>query len=90
MRLAPFAGAHVLVALDDAPNVRLIGTLPGAPELHAGQPMRVVFDDDAKARRTDVIWMAWYRLFRTRDEPSSTCVLPCAGAVPLRRAAAGA
>ena len=33
-----------------APNVRLIGTLPGTPELQADQPMRVVFDDDAKAR----------------------------------------
>lgn len=40
----------VVVALDEAPNVRLIGTLPGAPALQAGQAMRVVFDEDAKAR----------------------------------------
>jgi uncharacterized protein len=34
----------VLVALDDAP-VRLVGHLPGRPELRAGQAMRVRFDE---------------------------------------------
>ena len=33
----------VVVALDDAPSVRLVGSLPGAPGLRAGQAMRVVF-----------------------------------------------
>jgi len=34
----------VLVELDDAPGVRLVGSLPGVPELVAGQPMHVRFD----------------------------------------------
>jgi hypothetical protein len=34
----------VVVSVDDAPGVRLIGSLPGAPALHAGQPMRVWFE----------------------------------------------
>ena len=33
----------VVVALDDAPSVRLVGSLPGAPDLKAGQAMKVVF-----------------------------------------------
>lgn len=39
----------VLVELDDAPGVRLVGRLPGRPALRAGAPMRVRFeqiDDD--------------------------------------------
>ncbi|MET0578071.1 MAG: OB-fold domain-containing protein, partial [Ilumatobacteraceae bacterium] len=34
----------VLVDLDDAPGVRLLGHLPGSPDLQAGMPMRVRFD----------------------------------------------
>jgi uncharacterized OB-fold protein len=34
----------VLVALDDAPSARLVGYLPGSPELTAGQPMQVWFE----------------------------------------------
>jgi uncharacterized OB-fold protein len=34
----------VVVAVDDAPGVRLIGSLPGAPELHENQAMRAVFE----------------------------------------------
>jgi uncharacterized protein len=34
----------VLVALDDHPQARLVGHLPGAPELRAGQPMEVWFE----------------------------------------------
>jgi NADPH:quinone reductase-like Zn-dependent oxidoreductase len=34
----------VLVELDDAPGVRLIGYLTGRPELRADQPMRVNFE----------------------------------------------
>lgn len=40
----------VVVALDDAPAVRLIGTLPGLPDLCAGQAMNVFFDEDARTR----------------------------------------
>jgi uncharacterized OB-fold protein len=39
----------VLVELEDRPAVRMIGHLPGSPELQAGQPMTVWFetvDDD--------------------------------------------
>jgi hypothetical protein len=36
----------VVVSLDDAPEVRLIGTIPGHAELKAGQSMKVVFDAD--------------------------------------------
>jgi uncharacterized OB-fold protein len=35
----------VLVELIDAPGVRLVGYLPGAPELAEGQPMRVWFEE---------------------------------------------
>jgi uncharacterized OB-fold protein len=35
----------VLVELEDHPRVRLLGHLPGAPELAAGQPMQVWFED---------------------------------------------
>ncbi len=35
----------VLVELDDRPGVRLVGQLPGTPELHAGQAMEAWFDD---------------------------------------------
>ena len=34
----------VLVELDDVPAARLVGYLPGAPELAAGQPMQVWFE----------------------------------------------
>ena len=34
----------VLVELDDAPGVRLVGSLPGSPHVTEGQPMRVRFD----------------------------------------------
>jgi uncharacterized OB-fold protein len=41
----------VLVALDDRPQVRLVGQLPGRPELCSGTPLRVRFDllDDTTA-----------------------------------------
>lgn len=35
----------ILVELDDRPDVRLAGYLPGRPELRAGTPVRVRFDD---------------------------------------------
>jgi uncharacterized OB-fold protein len=34
----------VLVDVDAAPGVRLVGHLPGSPDLHAGMPMRVRFE----------------------------------------------
>jgi hypothetical protein len=34
----------VLVDLDDAPGVRLLGNLPGSPDLRAGMAMQVRFD----------------------------------------------
>jgi uncharacterized protein len=34
----------VLVALEDHPEVRLVGHLPGSPELREGQAMRVWFE----------------------------------------------
>ncbi|HEY0398488.1 MAG TPA: OB-fold domain-containing protein, partial [Acidimicrobiia bacterium] len=37
----------VLVELDDAPDVRLLGHLPGAPDLALGQPMVARFDEMA-------------------------------------------
>jgi uncharacterized OB-fold protein len=40
---APYA--IVLVALDDAPDVRLVGRIDGTPELTPGQPMEVWFED---------------------------------------------
>jgi uncharacterized OB-fold protein len=39
----------VLVELDDAPGTRLVGSLPGAPELFADQPMEVWFEEVAGA-----------------------------------------
>lgn len=35
----------VVVDLDDAPGTRLVGYLPGTPELRADMPMRVIFED---------------------------------------------
>src|SRR5262249_8792655 len=35
----------VLVDLVDEPEVRLVGSIPGAPTLEPGMPMRVVFED---------------------------------------------
>jgi uncharacterized OB-fold protein len=35
----------VLVELDDRPGVRFVGSLPGAPQLTDGQPMRVWFEE---------------------------------------------
>lgn len=40
----------VIVALDEAPDVRLTGSLPGAPPLHAGQPMQAWFEDIGQGR----------------------------------------
>lgn len=34
-----------VVTLDEAPDVRLVGHLPGTPALAAGAPMRVAFED---------------------------------------------
>ena len=35
----------VLVDLDEAPGVRMVGHLPGSPDLRDGLPMRVRFDE---------------------------------------------
>ncbi len=35
----------VVVCLDDAPDVRLIGRIDGVPELRAGQAMKLWFED---------------------------------------------
>ena len=35
----------VLVQLDDDPGVRFVGNIPGVPDLEAGMPMRVRFED---------------------------------------------
>jgi hypothetical protein len=43
-RAFPVPYTIVLVELEDAPEVRLIGYLPGRPELTAGMPMRVWFE----------------------------------------------
>jgi uncharacterized OB-fold protein len=40
----------IVVALDDAASVRMIGCLPGQPTLRAGQPMAVEFDSASRAR----------------------------------------
>lgn len=40
----------VIVTLDDAPDVRLTGCIPGAPNLTAGQPMQVWFEDIGQGR----------------------------------------
>jgi len=40
----------VVVALDEAPAVRLVGAVPGLPVLQAGMAMEAYFDDDARAR----------------------------------------
>jgi hypothetical protein len=43
----PIPYTVVLVELDDAPDVRLLGHLPGAPDLALGQPMVARFDEMA-------------------------------------------
>lgn len=37
----------VLVELDDEPGVRFVGSLPGCPDLHAGQRMEASFTENA-------------------------------------------
>jgi uncharacterized OB-fold protein len=47
----------VVVALDDAPGARLVGHLPGRPELTIGMPMRATFeriDDEVTLPRWEV------------------------------------
>jgi len=34
----------VLVDLDEAPGVRLLGHIPGSPDLHVGMPMHIRFE----------------------------------------------
>lgn len=41
----PVPYTTVLVELDEAPEVRLAGFLPGRPELHAGMSMSAKFED---------------------------------------------
>jgi uncharacterized OB-fold protein len=41
----PVPYTAVLVELEEAPGVRLVGQLPGRPDLRADQPMRVRFED---------------------------------------------
>jgi uncharacterized OB-fold protein len=43
-RAFPVPYTVVLVELDDAPEARLVGYLPGRPELEAGMPMQVWFE----------------------------------------------
>jgi len=45
----------VLVALDDAPDVRLTGMIPGTPALTIGQAMSVWFEDKGQ----DVVLPQW-------------------------------
>lgn len=40
----------VIVELTEAPDVRLTGCIPGAPDLSAGQPMQVWFEDIGQGR----------------------------------------
>lgn len=40
----PVPHTVVLVELEEHPSVRLVGHLPGEPELEAGQPMQVWFE----------------------------------------------
>jgi uncharacterized OB-fold protein len=46
----------VLVDVDDAPDVRLVGHIPGSPDLRAGMPMRVRFEP---IEGTDVVLPQW-------------------------------
>jgi uncharacterized protein len=45
----------VLVELDDAPGARLVGFLPGEPELSIGMPMRAEFE--SRGETTLVQWV---------------------------------
>jgi uncharacterized OB-fold protein len=60
----------VLVELDDAPEVRLAGSLPGRPDLVVGQPMRARFDDLTE----DIVLPQWEPAPSTEGstEPAST------------------
>jgi len=40
----------VVIALDEAPEVRFVGALPGVPQLTAGQPMQVEWNEVSKSR----------------------------------------
>lgn len=39
----------VQVALDEAPELRYLGSMPGEVELHAGQRMQVLFDERSRS-----------------------------------------
>jgi uncharacterized protein len=55
----------VLVEAEDAPAARFVGSLPGRPELVAGQPMRVWFE----AVADDVVLPQWLPAERGESSP---------------------
>lgn len=46
----PVPYSVVVVSLDEAPDVRLTGSMPGAPALAAGEPMQVWFEEIGDGR----------------------------------------
>jgi uncharacterized protein len=57
----------VLVQLDDAPDVRLLGHLPGTPDLTGGQPMVARFEETAPG----VVIPQWEPIARPAEHTSA-------------------
>lgn len=61
----PIPYTVILVDLDDNPGTRLVGQLPGTPELEAGMPLEVWFESVGEIDGRNIVLPQW-RLVGTR------------------------
>ena len=60
----------VLVDLDEAPGTHLVGQVPGSPELHAGMPMELWFEELGAVDGRPVVVPNWRPVLSASDEPT--------------------
>jgi uncharacterized OB-fold protein len=58
----------VLVDLDEAPGTHLVGQAPGAPELHAGMPMELWFEELGSVDGRPTVVPNWRPVLCASDE----------------------
>ena len=61
----------VLVDLDEAPGTHLVGQVPGTPELHAGMPMELWFEELGSVDGRPAVVPNWRPVLSASDEPRS-------------------